>query len=72
MERAAPCKIGNRIRLDHMGDDPNPIPVGSVGTVLSVRHSVHTRDWQVAVSWDNGRSLSLICPPDRFTIVSED
>lgn len=64
-----PCNVGDRIRLDHMGPDPFPIRVGSVGTVLSVRPSVHTNDWQVAVSWDNGRSLSLICPPDRLTVI---
>jgi Domain of unknown function (DUF4314) len=64
-------KAGDRIRLDHMGDDPNPIPSGSLGTVLSVVNTDwHTKGQkQVMVKWDNGRSLSLVIPPDRATVI---
>lgn len=55
-------KAGDRIRLVSMTDDPDPIPVGSVGTIVGIYpHS----DWtQIDVDWDIGRSLMLSIPPD--------
>jgi hypothetical protein len=60
---------GARLRLLEMPDDPDPIPVGMTGTVVSavnLRGSI-----QIIVRWDNGRSLNLVCPPDRFEILEE-
>lgn len=55
-------KPGDRIILEHMPNDPDPIPVGSTGTVESV---TDLGPWtQVTVDWDNGRSLHLTVPPD--------
>ena len=60
-------KKGDRIRLVSMPQDPDPIPVGSLGTVVAVYHH---RDWsQVEVDWDNGRSLMLSMPEDSIEIV---
>ncbi len=62
MKRASSLKAGDRIRLLSM-DDPDPIPVGTTGTVSGVYPQ---NDWtQVDVAWDNGRSLMLSIPPDR-------
>ncbi len=63
---APPFKTGDRVRLVRMADDPDPIPVGTTGTVVGV----HTHsDWtQVDVDWDNGRSLMLSIPPDEIEI----
>ena len=62
---------GDRIRLTEMRDDPDPIPIGAVGTVVSCsRHSLHGDVWhQLDVAWDNGRTLMLVFPPDQFDIV---
>jgi hypothetical protein len=56
-------KAGDRIRLVLMADDPDPVPVGTSGTVAGVYpHG----DWtQVDVDWDTGRSLMLSIPPDQ-------
>jgi hypothetical protein len=56
-------KAGDRIRLILMADDPDPVPVGTSGTVAGVYpHG----DWtQVDVDWDTGRSLMLSIPPDQ-------
>ena len=64
---------GDRIRLLAMFDDPDPIQVGQLGTVVSVsRHGGGKDDWhQVDVAWDNGRALMLVSPPDQFEFVSE-
>lgn len=57
---------GDRIRLLAMGNDPDPLPVGSTGTVRRVREVTDRRGaWQqVSVAWDSGRSLMLAVPPD--------
>ncbi|SUN29176.1 Uncharacterised protein [Streptococcus agalactiae] len=42
---------GTRVRLVHM-DDPHPVPVGTLGTVLDVDGI-----GSLLVSWDNGKVL---------------
>ena len=60
-------KKGDRIRLVSMPQDPDPIPFGSLGTVVEVYEHC---DWiQVEVDWDNGRKLMLSLPEDRVAIV---
>jgi hypothetical protein len=59
--------IGDRIRLISMPEDPDPIPVGSIGTVRAIH--LH-KDWtQVEVDWDNGRRLMLTLPDDCIEII---
>jgi hypothetical protein len=57
---------GDRIRLLHMPDDPDPIPAGSIGTVTRVTTGPLG---QVSVDWDSGRSLSLVPGVDRFEVI---
>jgi len=59
-------QIGDRIRLLHMPDDPDPIPAGSTGTVTRVTDGPLA---QVSVDWDNGRSLSLVPGTDKFEVI---
>jgi hypothetical protein len=60
-------KIGDRIRLVSMTDDPDPIPTDALGTIAGVYPQ---RGWtQVDVNWDSGRSLMLTIPPDRIELV---
>ena len=61
-------KVGDRVRLVSMTDDPDPILEGEIGTLIAV----YPQDgWhQVDVQWDSGRSLMLVIPPDRVEIVS--
>lgn len=63
---------GDRIRLLRMQDDPDPIAPGATGTVVSAsRHGFGKDAWiQIDISWDNGRSLMLVSPPDEFEIIS--
>ena len=64
-------RAGDRIRLVSMQDDPDPVQVGQLGTVVSVsRHGGGKDAWhQIDVAWDNGRTLMLVSPPDQFAIV---
>jgi len=63
-----PFNAGDRIELVHMGeDDPCPIEPGAKGTVNYT--SFFQDSWQVGVTWDNGRSLSLVTPPDEARLV---
>ena len=60
-------KQGDRIRLVSMPQDPDPIPVGSLGTVIALYDH---REWmQVDIDWDNGRTLMLTMPDDCVVIV---
>ena len=66
----AGLKVGDRIRLMSMLDDPDPIPAGTMGAVTEIH--VHSGWAQLEVSWENGRMLMLVLPPDQFEIVSGD
>lgn len=56
--------VGKRVRLIHM-DDPEPIPVGTLGTIIGVDPVGYH------MKWDNGRTLSLIPGEDRWEEVEE-
>lgn len=61
-------KPGQRIECVLMAGDPDPIPPGSRGTVLStqgVGELVH-----VNIAWDNGRSLCLLHTIDKWKVLS--
>lgn len=60
-------EIGDRIRLLHMPNDPDPIEVGATGTVTTVFD--HPELGQIGVDWDNGRTLSLCTKIDRWEVI---
>ena len=57
---------GTRVELDRMGDDPNPIPSGSKGTVSFV-DDIGT----VFVNFDCGRTLGICPGVDLFHKITE-
>lgn len=52
---------GTRLELISMGKDPDPVPPGTRGTVERVNSY-----GDIEMSWDNGRTLSLIPGEDSF------
>lgn len=52
---------GTRLELISMGEDPDPVPPGTRGTVERVNSY-----GDIEMSWDNGRTLSLIPGEDSF------
>lgn len=62
MTRTPPFKKGDRIRLIGM-EDFSPVPAGTLGTVDAEPVWLEGA-WNVPVSWDNGRTLSMVVPPD--------
>jgi Domain of unknown function (DUF4314) len=59
---------GDRIRLLSMPNDPDPIPAGSIGTVVSATTGTFA---QIEVEWDNNdRSLALIPGVDQYEIIA--
>lgn len=61
---AWPLQVGQRLALDEMPQDPAPVPVGTHGTVTSI--AVFADHIVIGMDWDNGSTLSLITPPDRW------
>lgn len=57
---------GCRVKVIEMGDDPDPVPSGTGGTVDHVDDigTVHCR-------FDNGRYLGLIPGEDRFEVMAD-
>lgn len=57
---------GTRVQLDSMGNDPNPVPNGTKGTVVAVDDmgTVH-------VNFDNGRLLGICPEVDKFHKITE-
>ena len=64
MQEVARLKPGDRIRMVAMPEDPDPIPVGTIGVVDSAVSIMG--DIQISMeSWENGRHLHPIVPPDE-------
>lgn len=64
LSRPCPEAVGTRIELVFMPDDPDPVPAGSKGTVTGGSGG------QLWVDWDNGRSLCLVLPVDKYRVIS--
>ena len=57
---------GTRIELHSMDDPYHPVEPGTKGTVKAVDDA-----GQLIMSWDNGRSLSLIPDADSFSVIKQ-
>ena len=66
MDASKVYKKNDRVKLVSMGNDPDPIPVGTEGVVTHVQYLPSFNETQVGVKWDNGRSLSVILPQDQI------
>jgi Domain of unknown function (DUF4314) len=60
---------GDRIVLLSMPHDPDPIPVGTEGTVEEVDDVGPGAFTQVEVRWDDDRTLMHSMPPDEVRVV---
>jgi hypothetical protein len=63
LRRPQPHPNGTRIRLLAMPQDPNPVPLGTLGTVTGGNGA------QLWVAWDDGRSLALALDIDRYEVL---
>lgn len=63
LSQPAPVPPGTRIRLLAMPADPDPVPMGTEGTVLGGNAA------QLTVRWDNGRSLALLPGVDAYEVI---
>ena len=57
---------GDRVQITGvMPDDPDPLPVGTTGTVVRLLDSGRQAD----VDWDNGRGLLLLVDVDPYRVI---
>lgn len=57
---------GDRVQITGvMPEDPDPLPIGTTGTVVRLLDS----GWQADVDWDNGRGLLLLLDVDPYRVV---
>jgi hypothetical protein len=68
MAQVAPVKIGDRVRITGHMDDPNPLPVGTEGTVDWIGQWTSDLTKQVGVKWENGSRLILL-PHDPYEVI---
>jgi hypothetical protein len=61
-------EIGQIIVLLEMNNDTNPVPVGTKGVVTKI-NPMPNNETQICVNWENGRTLMLIYPEDKFKII---
>lgn len=61
--RPCPLSKGSRVEITGLMNDPDPLPVGSRGTVVGGNGS------QIWVRWDSGRSLMLLTA-DPYRVLS--
>ncbi len=57
---------GTRVAIVQMNEDPEPVPVGTKGTVDVVDDL-----GQIHVNWDNGRTLAIIPDVDEFLVIND-
>lgn len=57
---------GTRICLDHMSDDPYPVPDGTKGTVAHV-DDIGT----IFCKFDNGRIMGVVPEADQFHVIEQ-
>ena len=64
--------VGDIIEMINMPDDPNPIPPGTKGMVVSYTSvGVPFDEDHMDVNWENGRALSLIVGIDEYKVVKK-
>ena len=60
-------RLGDRIELIEMPNDPHPIPAGTQGTILKMGPDPCSRGYHIfSMKWDNGRTLNLCDTCDSF------
>lgn len=67
MTKTAP-RVGDRVRITGLMDDPYPILVGTTGTITRV----HEGDgwWQADVAWDNSDRRLMLIEVDPFEVIA--
>lgn len=65
--KPCPLQPGTRVEITGPMQDPNPnpIPVGTQGTVTGGNGS------QIQVTWDNGSGLMLLIGEDPYRVIPE-
>lgn len=63
-------RVGDRVKITGELDDPNPIPIGTEGTVNWLGQWTTELTSQVGVLWDNGSRLIML-PHDPYTVIDQ-
>jgi hypothetical protein len=64
-----PVKVGDRVRITGVMNDPKPLPIGTEGTVIYIGQWESELTKQIGVAWGNGSRLGLL-PEDPFEVIT--
>jgi hypothetical protein len=64
-------RVGDRVEMISMPDDPNPIEAGTQGIIEYINPvDLGTEKFtQIGVKWDSGRTLMVVIPPDQIRVI---
>lgn len=63
-------QVGDRVRIIGELDDPDPLPIGTEGTVSWLGQWINELTEQVGVLWDNGSRLIML-PHDPYIVINQ-
>ena len=64
-------QIGDRVRITGELNDPDPLPIGTEGTVSWLGQWISDLTKQVGVLWDNGSRLIML-PHDPYIVIDPE
>jgi hypothetical protein len=69
-EKYAMLKLNDRIELVCMPEDPDPVPVGTKGTIERISQDPFSSGNHIyGVKWDNGRTLNVCTACDQVRVI---
>ncbi|WP_113408509.1 DUF4314 domain-containing protein [Rhizobium sp. CNPSo 4062] len=66
------ASVGDKVKLIHMPNDPNPVTRGSLGVITHISEAYPDEDVPLTyvVRWENGRTHNILVGIDEFELLN--